>query len=58
MSLRVFLARTPSGWQVMPGGFARIGRTPRCRGPSPCSAAAPRPTSRSSSADARRRRPA
>lgn len=28
MSLRVFLARTPSGWQVMPGGFARIGRTP------------------------------
>lgn len=28
MSLRVFLARTPAGWQVMPGGFARIGRTP------------------------------
>jgi uncharacterized alpha-E superfamily protein len=27
MSLRVFLARTPSGWEVMPGGFARIGRT-------------------------------
>ena len=27
MSLRVFLARTPHGWQVMPGGFARIGRT-------------------------------
>ncbi len=27
MSLRVFLARTPGGWQVMPGGFARIGRT-------------------------------
>lgn len=27
MSLRVFLARTPQGWQVMPGGFARIGRT-------------------------------
>lgn len=27
MSLRVFLARTPEGWQVMPGGFARIGRT-------------------------------
>jgi uncharacterized circularly permuted ATP-grasp superfamily protein/uncharacterized alpha-E superfamily protein len=26
MSLRVFLARTPQGWQVMPGGFARIGR--------------------------------
>ena len=25
MSLRVFLARTESGWQVMPGGFARIG---------------------------------
>jgi uncharacterized circularly permuted ATP-grasp superfamily protein/uncharacterized alpha-E superfamily protein len=25
MSLRVFLARTPRGWQVMPGGFARIG---------------------------------
>lgn len=28
MSLRVFLARTPSGWQVMHGGFARIGATP------------------------------
>lgn len=28
MSLRVFLARTPRGWQVMPGGFARIGNTP------------------------------
>lgn len=27
MSLRVFLARTEKGWQVMPGGFARIGRT-------------------------------
>ncbi|MCP5368853.1 MAG: circularly permuted type 2 ATP-grasp protein [Hyphomicrobiales bacterium] len=27
MSLRVFLARTAAGWQVMPGGFARIGRT-------------------------------
>jgi uncharacterized circularly permuted ATP-grasp superfamily protein/uncharacterized alpha-E superfamily protein len=27
MSLRVFLARTPEGWQVMPGGYARIGRT-------------------------------
>jgi uncharacterized circularly permuted ATP-grasp superfamily protein/uncharacterized alpha-E superfamily protein len=26
MSLRVFLARTPSGWQVMPGGFARVGK--------------------------------
>ena len=25
MSLRVFLARTATGWQVMPGGFARIG---------------------------------
>ncbi|MCB1383656.1 MAG: circularly permuted type 2 ATP-grasp protein [Notoacmeibacter sp.] len=25
MSLRVFLARTPDGWKVMPGGFARIG---------------------------------
>lgn len=28
MSLRAFLVRTPGGWQVMPGGFARIGRTP------------------------------
>jgi uncharacterized circularly permuted ATP-grasp superfamily protein/uncharacterized alpha-E superfamily protein len=27
MSLRVFLARTEAGWQVMPGGFARIGRS-------------------------------
>ncbi|MES2664940.1 MAG: circularly permuted type 2 ATP-grasp protein [Pseudomonadota bacterium] len=27
MSLRVFLARTPQGWQVMPGGFARVGRS-------------------------------
>ncbi len=27
MSLRVFLVRTPRGWQVMPGGFARIGRS-------------------------------
>ena len=27
MSLRVFLARTPRGWHVMPGGFARVGRT-------------------------------
>lgn len=26
MSLRVFLARTAEGWQVMPGGYARIGR--------------------------------
>ncbi|KQV35061.1 MULTISPECIES: circularly permuted type 2 ATP-grasp protein [unclassified Rhizobium] len=25
MSLRVYVARTPNGWQVMPGGFARIG---------------------------------
>ncbi|HMO70294.1 MAG TPA: circularly permuted type 2 ATP-grasp protein [Paracoccaceae bacterium] len=28
MSLRVFLARTAAGWQVMPGGFARIGASP------------------------------
>ncbi|MGD2131488.1 MAG: circularly permuted type 2 ATP-grasp protein [Maricaulaceae bacterium] len=27
MSLRVFLARTPEGWRVMPGGYARIGRS-------------------------------
>ncbi|MEM5582786.1 circularly permuted type 2 ATP-grasp protein [Roseibium sp. AS2] len=27
MSLRVFLARTGKGWEVMSGGFARIGRT-------------------------------
>lgn len=27
MSLRVFLARTPRGWRVMPGGYARVGRT-------------------------------
>ena len=27
MSLRVFLARTESGWAVMPGGFARIGNS-------------------------------
>ncbi len=27
MSLRVFLARTPQGWQVMPGGYARIGQS-------------------------------
>lgn len=26
-SLRVYLARTPDGWAVMPGGFARIGYT-------------------------------
>jgi uncharacterized circularly permuted ATP-grasp superfamily protein/uncharacterized alpha-E superfamily protein len=25
MTIRVFLARTADGWQVMPGGFARIG---------------------------------
>ncbi|MDX3924461.1 MAG: circularly permuted type 2 ATP-grasp protein [Shinella sp.] len=25
MSLRVFAARTRTGWQIMPGGFARIG---------------------------------
>lgn len=28
MVLRVFLARTQSGWQVMPGGYARIGTGP------------------------------
>jgi uncharacterized alpha-E superfamily protein len=28
VSLRVFLARTKTGWQVMPGGFARIGASP------------------------------
>ncbi len=27
MSLRVFAARTKDGWTIMPGGFARIGRT-------------------------------
>lgn len=27
MSLRVFLARTANGWDVMSGGFARIGKT-------------------------------
>ncbi len=26
MTLRMFLARGPQGWQVMPGGFARIGK--------------------------------
>lgn len=26
MTLRVFLARSRAGWQVMPGGYARIGR--------------------------------
>ena len=25
MTLRMFLVRTPDGWEVMPGGFARIG---------------------------------
>ena len=25
LALRVFLARTPDGWQAMPGGYARIG---------------------------------
>ena len=28
MSLRVFLARTPQGWQIMQGGFTRIGNAP------------------------------
>jgi len=27
MSLRVFLARTSEGWQVMPGGYARVGKS-------------------------------
>ena len=27
MVVRVFAARTPEGWTVMPGGYARIGRT-------------------------------
>ena len=27
MSLRMFLSRTPQGWQVMPGGYARIGQS-------------------------------
>lgn len=27
MSVRVFAARTPSGWTFLPGGYARIGRT-------------------------------
>lgn len=31
MSLRVFLARTPEGWAVMKGGYARIGRTADAR---------------------------
>ena len=29
MTLRVFLARTPGGWRVMPGGHARIGHDDR-----------------------------
>jgi uncharacterized circularly permuted ATP-grasp superfamily protein/uncharacterized alpha-E superfamily protein len=28
MTIRVFLARTASGWQAMPGGFARVGASP------------------------------
>ena len=31
MTVRVFLARTADGWEVMPGGFARIGRSPSPR---------------------------
>ncbi len=27
LSLRVFAARTPQGWTILPGGFARIGRS-------------------------------
>ncbi len=27
LMLRIFAARTPSGWKVMPGGYARIGRS-------------------------------
>lgn len=27
MLVRVFVTRTPTGWSVMPGGYARIGRT-------------------------------
>jgi len=27
MILRVFAARTPDGWKVMPGGYARVGRS-------------------------------
>ena len=27
MVVRVFAARTPDGWTVMPGGYARIGRS-------------------------------
>lgn len=28
MTIRVFLARTEQGWQAMPGGFGRIGKSP------------------------------
>lgn len=28
MTIRVYLARGPNGWQLMPGGFARIGASP------------------------------
>ncbi len=28
ITLRVYAARTPSGWTIMPGGFARVGQTP------------------------------
>ncbi len=28
MTIRVFLSRTAQGWQVMPGGFARVGSSP------------------------------
>ena len=28
MTIRMFLARTAEGWQVMPGGFGRIGASP------------------------------
>ncbi len=28
MTIRVFLVRTPTGWQAMPGGFARVGSQP------------------------------
>jgi uncharacterized circularly permuted ATP-grasp superfamily protein/uncharacterized alpha-E superfamily protein len=28
MNMRVFLARTHTGWKVMPGGYARIGHSP------------------------------
>ena len=29
MTMRIFLARTPEGWQVMPGGYARIAQSDR-----------------------------